>query len=397
MTQYDIYEGNMEQLRIKLTRIKNKCEKYNCTFAYKEIGETFKDIVCEDGIKRTLRFITVEVEGTAKVNGWKFVASLDYTPKGNIINKCCEAEIPEKYYFIKPYCEHCGNRNILHAFIVLNEETGEFKLVGRSCLRDFTGGMSAESVAQYTSLFSCLIEGSTPSGDSFVFHEEFDTDKLLTLTAEIIRVFGYTPVNGRGDATVDLVRAFWRLTNDRRLSCEESSEHYKELFNKCDWSNTERHKETVENLVEWVLSQEAATNYMHNLQVACSLKYVTYKQIGLLVSAFPAYNREHAYLARQRKEAKKFSMSEHVGSIGARISLIIVEHSCITSWETQWGPTFVYKFVGADGNVYTWKTSKFLGDNLAGYSLTGTVKEHTEFRGVKQTDLTRCKLERSVA
>lgn len=43
-------------------------------------------------------------------------------------------------------------------------------------------------------------------------------------------------------------------------------------------------------------------------------------------------------------------------------------------------------------NVYTWKTSNCLGENSI-KSLTGTVKTHTEYRGIKQTELTRCRVE----
>lgn len=37
--------------------------------------------------------------------------------------------------------------------------TGEFKQVGRSCLKDFTGGLDASAVAQYISFFDELIGG----------------------------------------------------------------------------------------------------------------------------------------------------------------------------------------------------------------------------------------------
>ena len=65
---------------------------------------------------------------------------------------------------------------------------------------------------------------------------------------------------------------------------------------------------------------------------------------------------------------------------------------CVTSWETDFGITRIYKLIGADGNVYTWKTGKYLDDTTNEMSITGTVKAHTEFRGIKQTELTRCRV-----
>ena len=54
--------------------------------------------------------------------------------------------------------------------------------------------------------------------------------------------------------------------------------------------------------------------------------------------------------------------------------------------------TYLWKIVGKDGNVYTWKTSRWFDEDKAPAEIKGTVKEHKTFRDVKQTDLTRCKI-----
>lgn len=41
-------------------------------------------------------------------------------------------------------------------------------------------------------------------------------------------------------------------------------------------------------------------------------------------------------------------------------------------------------------NVFTWKTSTWVEDGVQ--TIKGTVKAHNEFRGTKQTELTRCKV-----
>ena len=73
------------------------------------------------------------------------------------------------------------------------------------------------------------------------------------------------------------------------------------------------------------------------------------------------------------------------------------------SFETYYGTKRVYTLVDSDNNVYVWFTTSYLayrhpecgdydvfantGDTV---HVKATVKEHTEFRGVKQTVLTRC-------
>lgn len=52
-------------------------------------------------------------------------------------------------------------------------------------------------------------------------------------------------------------------------------------------------------------------------------------------------------------------------------------------------------YVKGDTFIFVWKTSKYLGidDSGAEVNLVGTIKEHSEFRGVKQNMLVRCKVE----
>lgn len=160
--EYAIYEGNMERLEKKLTRIFNKCKAYGCDFHYQQTGEVFKELKDENGKTYNARFVLVEAEGTAVINDWEFIAEVDHTEKGNIITGV-GVEVPEQYYISKPVCEHCNsNRYRKNTYIVRNKTTGEFKQVGKSCLKDFTHGMSAEAVTQYMSLFDTLIEGEAP-------------------------------------------------------------------------------------------------------------------------------------------------------------------------------------------------------------------------------------------
>ena len=105
--EYAIYEGNMERLEKKLTRIFNKCKAYGCDFHYQQTGEVFKELKDENGKTYNARFVLVEAEGTAVINDWEFIAEVDHTEKGNIITGV-GVEVPERYYISKPVCEHCN-------------------------------------------------------------------------------------------------------------------------------------------------------------------------------------------------------------------------------------------------------------------------------------------------
>ena len=102
-------------------------------------------------------------------------------------------------------------------------------------------------------------------------------------------------------------------------------------------------------------------------------------------------------------------MSEYIGSIGTKVSVEVVlvnDYSYVDRAYSYYGTThYIYTMKDAEGNLYVWKTTSSLtnwqpdgdackcvcihkGDTMI---ISGTVKEHSEYKGEKQTVLTRCK------
>ena len=149
--------------------------------------------------------------------------------------------------------------------------------------------------------------------------------------------------------------------------------------------------QAVENALAWIAEQDTPNNYMHNLKVVCASKYISAKNAGLAVSLFPTWNKDLEYQKKQEAKRNADAASNHVGEIGQRITFKIASATCLTSWETEWGITKLFKIVDCSGNVFTWKTGAFI-DFEKVETITGTIKAHNEFRDCKQTELTRCKV-----
>ena len=390
MTTYRIYEENMERLTKKLNRISNKCKKYGCEFHFAEVGEEYKEITDEFGNKLTARFVLVEAEGTAIINGWKFVASLDHTDKGNIINRVDDSiEVPERYYEGKAVCEHCGNKNLKYSYIVMNEKTGEFKQVGRNCLADFTHGLSAEGVAAYLDGIRELEEGEAPKGGSYsTFY--IPTVQYLQYVAETISRFGYVKSDDYSDMPTKIrAERYWMAEHmGSRLMKEQRDKIMVEMKQVGFDANSDKAVQDTQDALKWIAGQTDNNNYMHNLKVACSNDYVT--QMGIVASLFPTWNRNLEYEAKKKAEAEKAKVSEFVGEVGKRIEVKVKSYGAITSYQTQWGWTIVWKITDEEGNVYIWKTGNDIPEDVK--VIKGTVKAHNEYREIKQTELTRCKV-----
>ena len=101
-------------------------------------------------------------------------------------------------------------------------------------------------------------------------------------------------------------------------------------------------------------------------------------------------------------EAKK-DKSEYVGTVGDKIGTEATLVN-VARFDTKFGTTNVYTFRDIFKNVFVWKTSgvcekveadgKSLRHVEVGerVELQGTVKDHNEYKGIKQTVLTRCKI-----
>lgn len=87
------------------------------------------------------------------------------------------------------------------------------------------------------------------------------------------------------------------------------------------------------------------------------------------------------------------SKSEYQGEIGEKLIISKVEVSNVGGYAGPYGYTWVYTFKDNQENEYTWFTSvnKALAIGM-NFSLSGKVKEFKEYKGVKTTILTRCKI-----
>lgn len=103
-----------------------------------------------------------------------------------------------------------------------------------------------------------------------------------------------------------------------------------------------------------------------------------------------------ALISELREKHRPASGSEYLGAVGEKLT-VRVRLVRIFTYETHFtyrGETnFIYKFADEEGNALVWKTSCPLDlEEGREYEVSGKVKEHSEYKGEKQTALTRCKV-----
>ena len=112
------------------------------------------------------------------------------------------------------------------------------------------------------------------------------------------------------------------------------------------------------------------------------------------VSAGTAYFTTEGENLIEKKsiEAAGPSLSEYVGSVGERLRNLTAHFKSARSFAGRYGQTNIYTFtIGED--VLVWFTTSTL-DIEPGVTvdLTGTVKKHEMYKGIKTTQLSRCKI-----
>lgn len=95
--------------------------------------------------------------------------------------------------------------------------------------------------------------------------------------------------------------------------------------------------------------------------------------------------------------------SEWIGKVKQRLNLHVT-YLRVNAFDGYMGrTTYVHTFEDADGNVLVWKTGnvlEYIDENGtyqyvaegSDFDIAATVKDHTEYRGVKQTEVTRLKI-----
>ena len=87
-------------------------------------------------------------------------------------------------------------------------------------------------------------------------------------------------------------------------------------------------------------------------------------------------------------------VSEYVGTIGERRDFVckMVGHFTYESHYSYYGETnHIYKFEDENGDIVVWNTVSWVEEDKPEYRFKATVKEHSEYKGEKQTVIARPK------
>lgn len=399
-TLWTVPEENLPRLKAEIEKLARKAEQLGFEPPTLEILESrFAERIVNEvtGAKVTYKVYDVRVTGKApKLAGWKLIAVVDHFTSGvrgtNIIRRLPNTEtveLPEEYRTVEQRCDHCESTRYRRDTFALVSETGEWKLIGRDCLKDFTGHKNPQALAKWAEYLKSALDDAENSDQDRGYHSQYHlTMTVLGSTAALIRNYGWvsrkTAQEHQKYATADM------LLNV--MNNPQAPDEYKEAA-KPIAEDIELAKAVKTWIVEELSVQESLNDYQWNLVASLSEEYVHYKNIGLAASGIMAYKREKGELPE--KNGKPRPISQHQGEVGQKIevTLTVTRRLDFSNDYSRHGGTYSITIMEDEsGNVYVWKTASEHLDEGETYQLRGTIKEHTNFKAQKQTVLTRCKI-----
>jgi hypothetical protein len=307
-------------------------------------------------------------------DGYTVVAKIEHLENGNIVN-AFGGKAKQAWRESKGCCEHCNSRRERRLTFIVRHEDGSEKQVGRTCLKD-SCGIDPQAIGYRNELDEILLNDDIATYDfeSRPVSPAYSTIEVLALALRTIKEQGY-------------VKSSEPNSNKGRISASIKEARF-----------TEAEREAAQKLADSIAAidrDDAVDANLGNVQALIESQYCKANHFGYLAYAPIAYEK---YLVEmERRQAREAAInaqreaSDYVGEVGKRIDLSIAEMKLLTSWGTQWGMTWLYKFTDTDGNVLVWFASRPL-DTEGVNRIRATVKDHTERDGVKQTVITRCKV-----
>jgi hypothetical protein len=322
-----------------------------------------------------------------RVGGWGIHSKVEPASDadGNFVYTNRGFEKVESLRTTKLVCEHCNKARARSCvYLLQNKDTGEQKLVGKSCLKDFLPELNIVEVLGYLESLEKLaapynhydeegeyVEGSNLPRAAWLY----PVDMLVAESLVLIRRDGYVSKKAAYESGDTLVQTASLLANTGRNRHKlYSEEEIAAVFK----------NEDVKNCIDWIKNQSESSDFFYNLQLAISQRGAPWKMFGFVAAGVQMYLKS---LEKAAEAAVK--TNEWVGTVGKREVFHGLKIVRCTATEGHYGTTYVTGLEDEAGRTFIWFASNKVGEVGEVLDLKATVKDHGEYKGTKQTVITR--------
>ncbi len=380
--------GDIETLREIVSARAKRAERLGLPVPTIKVGPETRDERGQIGNVTITKTAVQIIQDVPSFNGWKLVAVLTFAEDGIVYPtpvitrpRGSECEIPNG--ITCKTCDHCNTSRTRNRVVVVQHDTDGVKALGLACAEEYLGVRGLESLLNSWCSFA---ESDELESFGSGYSQLATAREILSVTWACVKKFGYIKASDHGPTetpTYSLVQT--AIFGNSKLPA------VKELREELDGNyGTD---EEIDGLISWLQSQSSNSEYIANLKILIDdgSAPIISKRYGIVCSAVASYFR---HLEIEIKRAKVAATSNWIGVKGDKVNVMATVTGNRT-FETQWGSKYLVTFADQTGNVLTWwGTSQDAAECEIGQSVTvkGSIKELGEYRGTKQTVLTRCKI-----
>lgn len=378
--QFKVIASNLGLLEEKFAKLNKKAEKYGNEPLSLQVLNTFEE--------RDIEWATIEVTGCTPLIGKnKLIGVIAKLEDGTNIVKCVPGqELPEEFRESEfTRCDHCHINRFRKEVVIVQDETGKYIQLGKTCLKDYLGISLENLVDRFTWVYSeCENAGNEDEEYGPSIESTVNPLYYLQKVATCVRKMGYVSSKAAyddPDITATKTHA-WDIAVKHWNRDVRDFIKYRELYTEQDDINL------AENAFNWASSSQENGDFWYNVKAILRQERISYKNIGFIACLITMYQRHI-----QAINNKVPSNSQYIGDpkVKGRLER---EVTCVFSKEIEsnFGFKTLYKFLTKDGCALTWFcTGK--GDFRVNqeYNIAFSVKGHQEFNGEKQTIITRVK------
>lgn len=338
--------------------------------------------------------IDFEVTGnTPKIEGWDFIARIEHDPTiGNILKVAPGMSLPKEFWDAPCNCEHCGTKRVRKDTFILRNASGEYKQIGRQCVRDFIGYDNPNDMYWWVGISGSIEEEMREYHNGAKFPETYSLTTAVARSLAVIDQFGYVSrkmANENPDK--------YAVTTGGLLSDTYKNPSYYTKYDH-EWipvvlAGAGDKLSKAEEIISWINSWDEVTRssseFNHNVYAMVSSGLCRMKDFGIVACLPTLYARHTESIRVAADRANK--VNEHVGVIGDKITVEVSVYAVIVL-SGAYGTTYLTMMEDADGRCYKWNSSRQVLSQGDRVKLIGTVKGHDEYKGRNQTSLTRCKV-----
>ncbi len=386
----------VEKVMNEIAKLNRKAKKLGCP----ELKLTLKDTDPKKvfdcpytGRKLVNPYVIPMVEATVdyeipNVDGYELVAKLDLYGDKVLISAVPDSFIPSEYLSVTSIgCDHCKTRRPRKHSVLLREiATGKHIEVGSTCVKDFFHGNDPKWMLHMASFVFSDIVGGIRDEDcrkGYGRVDAWDFISVLSYTAAVIRQHGW--VSKAVAQEYDKKATAWRVHTNLEPPIRLTPEDKEDLVSIID----EDEDTVIATVKHWEAVDATGNSYLTNCKNLMEMGYVPHKYLGFACSMVSTYLRT----LEEKKVKEAQPESNHIGTVGERLRGLKVKVLFYRHIDCDYSPfgKDLYTFIDEDGNIFKtfYSGSGWSLEDDEEAIIDGTVKRHDEWKGQKQTLLTR--------